>query len=382
MAPADDPVVEVLEVRVGRRREHLLETGARCRHHERVAVVRPDLHDPVGADALHDLLGAADGPGRQPAAERFRQRDDVRRDAETLRRATGRDAQSGLDLVEDQHDPALARQLAHGLEIPRLGQHDTEVHQRRLHDQAGRRPSFALECVEPGLHRLDVVEGHRNREVAHDLRDAVAVRERGVLVAAADAIVRNADRDHHRVVVAVVGTEDLEDRVATGMCARDPNRVHRRLRARVREAPLRQAPPARELLGDEDRIVGRHGEVRAEPHPFLDRLRDRGMGMALHHRAEAVVEIDAPCAVDVPDVRALAALEVDRPRVEELVRGRDAADENRARPLEHTSRSGRRLVEPTLLALGQLAKPIPVDRDVGYGAHDFPILLVARLVAS
>ncbi len=55
----------------------------------------------------------------------------------------------------------------------------------------------------------------------------------------ADLVVLDADRDHHAVVVTVVGAEDLHDRVAAREGARDPDRVHRRLGAGVHVAPLR-----------------------------------------------------------------------------------------------------------------------------------------------
>ncbi len=81
----------------------------------------------------------------------------------------------------------------------------------------------------------------------------------------------------------------------------DPDRVHRRLRAGVDEAPARQAEPARELLGDGDAVLGGRGEVGSELDALADGARDRGVGVALHHRAEAVVEVDELVPVDVPD---------------------------------------------------------------------------------
>ena len=163
------------------------------------------------------------------------------------------------------------------------------------------------------------------------------------------------------VVVSVIRAEDLEDRVAAGQCARDPDRVHRRLGARVVVAPLRQAEAPRELLRDDDPVLGGRGEVRAEPDALLDRLHDRRVRVALRHRAEAVVEVPEAAAVDVPDRRAFAPLEVDRPGLAHLVRGGDAAGEHAARPLEHALRALRRLVEPLALALGQLLDALPVD---------------------
>ena len=106
------------------------------------------------------------------------------------------------------------------------------------------------------------------------------VRQRLQVEAVADLVVLDADRDHHVVVVAVIGTEDLHDRVAAGGRAGDANRVHRRLGARVDVAPFRQPPAPSQLLPDDDRVLGRCGEMRAEPDPVGDRLRDRRHGRA------------------------------------------------------------------------------------------------------
>ena len=81
--------------------------------------------------------------------------------------------------------------------------------------------------------------------------------------------------------------------------ARDPDRVHRRLRAGVDEAPARQPEALRELLGDDDRVLGDGGEVRAEPDALAHRRDDRRVRVPLHHRAEAVVEVPVAVAVDV-----------------------------------------------------------------------------------
>ena len=56
-----------------------------------------------------------------------------------------------------------------------------------------------------------------------------------------------------------------------------------------------------ELAGDDDRVVGRLGEVRALGDAPLHRLDDRGIGVTGDHHAVATVEIDVLGAVDVPD---------------------------------------------------------------------------------
>jgi hypothetical protein len=166
----------------------------------------------------------------------------------------------------------------------------------------------------------------------------------------ADAVVRHTDRDHHAVVVAVVGAEDLEDRVAAGVRAGDPDRVHRRLGPRVGEAPLRQAPAARELLGDDDGVLGRHGEVRAVVESLGHGAGDGRVGVPLHHRAEAVVEVDPPRPVHVPHIGALAPLEAPG-------------------ALVHLARAPCRVVQAGLLARGELRDAGAVERDGGALGH-------------
>src|SRR5581483_7146499 len=140
------------------------------------------------------------------------------------------------------------------------------------------------------------------------------------------------------------------------------------------EAPAWKSEAARELLGDDDPVLGRRREVRAELDPLPHRPDDRGMAVALDHRAEAVVEIDVLRPVDVPDARAPAVGQVDRPWVAVLVRRRDAARERPARPLVERARAGRPLVEPALLPLGQLRDAGSVELDGRALGHALRIL--------
>ena len=227
--------------------------------------------------------------------------------------------------------------------------------------QAGLRPS--------AFERGRIVEGHRLGQIGHGLRHAAPVGRRRDVVRV-DLDVHVAHGDHHAVVVSVIRAEDLEDRVAAGQGARDADRVHRRLGAGVVVAPPRQPEAPREFLRDDDSVLGGRGEVRPEPDPLLDRLRDRRVRMPLRHRAEPVVEVPELAPVDVPDRGALAPLEVDRPGLPHLVGGGDAARKDGARPREHPLGRLRRLVEPLALARGQLLDALPVDlRRCYLGAH-------------
>src|SRR5205085_4827197 len=120
-------------------------------------------------------------------------------------------------------------------------------------------------------------------------------------------------------------------------------------------------PAALQVLCDSDGVLGRCREMGTEPNPALDCSGDRWVRVALSHRAEAVVEVEQLVAVDIPDPCPLAAVEIDRPRLAELVRGGDAAGERRARALVQRPRHRRPLVQRPLLALGQLANTLAVD---------------------
>ena len=259
--------------------------------------------------------------------------------------------------------------VAHRLEVAGLGEHDSEVHHRRLHDHAGGLATLRVEALDPALHRARVVERDGDRHVDGRLRDAGAVGQRLEVLAVADPVVLDPDGDHHGVVMAVVGAEDLHHGVALRVRARDPDRVHRRLRAGVRVAPAREVPAPLQLLRDHDGVLGRGGEVRAERVALVERRADRRVRVALDHRAEAVVEVVELVAVDVPDARAVAALEVDRPRVAQLVGRGDAAREHLVRAAEHLTRLRGGVVEALLLALDELADALAVDLDRGVHGH-------------
>ena len=111
--------------------------------------------------------------------------------------------------------------LADRLEVARLGEHDPEVHHRRLHDHAGGLAALgdrAARCGAPS--RPASLNGTGDRHVDDGLRDAGAVRaatrgcSRSPILSYSTPM-----RDHHRVVVAVVGAEDLH-RSCRGRCGR------------------------------------------------------------------------------------------------------------------------------------------------------------------
>ena len=264
----------------------------------------------------------------------------------------------------------LLRDLADSLEVAGLWEHDAEVHHGGFHDHAGRQATLFGEALNAALHRGRIVERDSDRHVRNGLRNAAAIGQGGVVLAVANRVVVNADRHHHVVVVAVVRAEDLDDRVATGRGAGNTNRIHRGLGARVRIAPLRQAPTALQFLGDDNCIFGRGCKVGALRHTLGDSLRNHGMSVTLDHRAEAVVKVDHLRAVDVPDLRANTALEIDRPRVAELVRRGDSAGQHVVGALVHLARGGGGAIKDFRFACCQLRDASAIQLDWCSYRHD------------
>ena len=153
-AAREDPVVEAVEVRVGLGRHDLDQVRARRRHAQRVAVVGAHLVDAAVLDDRHRPPRVPPiAPVGRPPPRALASVTMSGVDAEALDRAAGGDAEAGLDLVEDQDDAVPARDLAHRLEVAGLGEHDPEVHHRRLHDHAGRLAALLVELGDAPLHR-------------------------------------------------------------------------------------------------------------------------------------------------------------------------------------------------------------------------------------
>ncbi len=223
------------------------------------------------------------------------------------------------------------------------------------------------------------LKGTDARQLGERARVAGAVGDRVGVVAVPELLQLRVDRDHHRVVVAVVGPLDLEDHVATGGAPRQVDRGHGRLGAGVGEPPLGKAEAAAELLGDHDRAVGGGREVGAQVDPRLDGRAHRRVGVADAHHAEAVVEVDVLVSVDVPDAGTGAALDVDGPGVVHLKRGGNALRHHLHGALEALLRGRGALRQLGHLALGQRGDPRPVDRGgAGRGGLDGHALLRAH----
>ena len=166
--------------------------------------------------------------------------------------------------------------------------------------------------VEGTLQDLEVIERHNRDQVDDRLRRTAAVGDRHRGVGRTHQVGWGLDRHEQGIVVAVVAGLDLDQSIASGEAARQPNRIERRFGAAVRESPLRLPEPARQLLGDDGVVDHRLGEVRPFCGPFADRLYDLRMRMADDHHAEAIVKVDVLVPVDVPHTAALAVIDEDR----------------------------------------------------------------------
>ena len=182
---------------------------------------------------------------------------------------------------------------------------------------------------------------------------AAGGRDAGRLLDRADHVEVDEGADHHRVVVPVVAALDLDDPIATGDGPHQVDGVHRRLGARVREAPEREAEALRELVGHDDRVVGGLREVGAERDPLGHRLHDRRVRVADGHGAVAGVEVDVLVAVDVEDARPLAVRHPDRRRPADHPVRRRATGEVLHGPLVHLGGAGLAAEELRLLLRDQ-----------------------------
>ena len=118
-----------------------------------------------------------------------------------------------------------------------------------------------------------------------------------------------------------------------------------------------------ELLGHDDRVLGRLGEVGAERHPALHRLDDGRVGVADHHHAVAAVQVDvlgrrrrrrpstpAPWLTQTVAGRAIIQLEVAPPASERRARSAIAAERGWRARNASSSRAIRSVIVDRILA--------------------------------
>jgi hypothetical protein len=97
--------------------------------------------------------------------------------------------------------------------------------------------------------------------------------------------------DERFVEVSVVLAVEQEHLVTAGDDPRHPGRLRVGLRGGERELPHRQRVSAGELLGDDDRVLGREQELVAPRYTVGDGPDDRLGSVAAEHRHVRDVEV-------------------------------------------------------------------------------------------
>jgi hypothetical protein len=293
----------------------------------------------TGVPPILEPGGAAAGGARPPAADRLAHRRQVGGHAEPRLGAAVRDRERH-HLVEDEHDPQPLRDRAEALDVLLRGLDHPRRALDGLEDDGRDARAFALEDL---LGAVGIVERDLD-ELVDDAREHAGRR------LGRDADRRRAARDH------VVGVT-----VVAALRLREP----RPARVRAREAQREQV---RLRAGDEeaDALDRRHPLDEQRRHPVLevplgaaelgallelldDCVPDPVVRVPVDDDPVADAEVEVLVAVDVPDPRALAALEQDR--VGELVphAAAVAGRDQRPRALEQLERPPRPLAVARLL---------------------------------
>jgi hypothetical protein len=280
------------------------EDDERRRGGERVPGQRAGLVDGArGRELVHELGGPAERRERQPAARDLAQDRQVGPDAVQLLRAAPGNAEAGDHLVEDEQGAGGGAERAQRLEEAGLRRDDAHVPGHGLDDD--RRELVAVP-LDRGRDALGVVVGADDRVRGRAGRDARRGRD-------PEGREPGARRREQRVGVAVVAARELEDAVAAGRAAREPERAHRRLRPGGDEPHLLdRGNGVDELLGERHFALRRRAVGRSCGGGLLYGLDHLGIGVAEDERAPGEDPVEIAVALGIPEVSALAALGEER----------------------------------------------------------------------
>jgi len=213
--------------------------------------------------------------------------------------------EAGDHLVEDQQRAGAVAEVAQAGEEARLGEQSRRVVRDRLDQDRG---DLAVVALERHADVLEVVEAADDRRVDRGLEHPLGVR-----VTRPDAR-GSAERVPEDVVVeAVVTALELDDLLASRDTAGEADGVERGLRAAVaHDDLLRGGHVPDDRLGQRD-LGLRHtdAEQHRVAHRRGDALDHRRMGVAEQDRAVRGVVVDVAAAVEVLDVRTLAAADAE-----------------------------------------------------------------------
>ncbi len=258
---------------------------------------------------------AAESRQLEAAPGDLAERRHVRADVVVFLGAAVREAEAREDLVEDQHDPPLPRELPQPPQVIALRDDHAGSAQDRFDDQ-GR--DLVVVLLEHRGGPLDVVVRVDDHGVRHGLRDAAAVGHGLVAVHPPRGPAVHVDALQDVIVGAVVRALGLRDLLAARVGARRAQGVHRRLRAAVREPHLlHRRHGALDRLEVVDEQFARDAEHRAGLELFDHLERDVPVVVAEEQSAEPHHEVEDLVAVDVVDVAAVAVVREEGVRLEE-----------------------------------------------------------------
>ena len=247
-------------------------------------------------------------------------------------------AHPGVEALVRKHQPVVVRHRG-------LGHHDGDV-----------------AAIQRCLERRQVVEGHQHRVLGHVGRQAVLLGHERTRVV---------QLDERLVEVPVVLAVEHQHLVSAGHHARDPDHLGVGLRRGQRVLPLGEAVAARELLGHDDRVLGRQQELVAARHAVAHRPHDRLGRVAAEHRHVGDVEVAVREPVDVGEPGPLPGVHPDR----QVVIG--AAEPGHRHAVGHRvpgarpqlGRPGASRVEPLVLGVLELLDQVAVDRRGEHGGQ-------------
>ena len=217
-------VVRLARLRLCRDDLERLDAG---RHRERIARERARLVDGARRrDLHHDVASSAVGRDRQAAADDLAEACEVRRDAIGRLCAAERCAEAAHNFIEDQDRAVCLRELADLAQVALLRRHAAHIARDRLDDDRCDLVAHLIHDLRDGL---DIIVGYRDRVRRRALRDAGRTRH-------AERRHARTGVDEQAVAVAVVAADELDDLLAPRVAARQAQRAHRRLRARVDHA--------------------------------------------------------------------------------------------------------------------------------------------------
>ena len=186
-------------------------------HRHRIARQGAGLVDAAQrGNAVHDVGPAAKGADRHATADHLAQRGQVRLDAVQRLRTAQCHAETGHHFVVDQHAAVLLRQGTQGLHEG--GRRTDQVHVAgyRLQNDAG---DALADFGKRALQLLDVVVLQHQRMTGEVFRHAGRAR-------VAERQQAGAGLDQQAVGMAVIAAFKLDDGIATGKAARQPDGAH------------------------------------------------------------------------------------------------------------------------------------------------------------